>query len=103
MAINWIAVVPFTIVHLGAVAAHLARRAGAAILASMERQIKAKHLRGLIDRDASFQLREIHEGHVCILKVSGEGPPSLILPPDIIGADAGRVWKTGGRTAPGRG
>src|SRR5216684_6867688 len=85
-----------------AVAAGFADGAGAAVLTAVKRQSEAKHLHGLFDRDAGFQLREIHEGHVSVLLVSGEELPWLILPPGILGADAGRVWKTGGRAAPGR-
>src|SRR5664279_308031 len=80
-----------------AVAAGFADGAGTPVLIAMKRQSEAKHLHGLFDRDAGFQLREIHEGHVSVLWVSGEELPWLILPPGILGADAGRVWKTGGR------
>src|SRR5260370_39270673 len=56
----------------GAVAAGFADGAGAPVLAAVKRQIEGKHLHGLFDRDAGFQLREIHEGHVSVLLVSGE-------------------------------
>ncbi len=56
----------------GAVAAGFADRAGAAVLAAVKHKIEAKHLHGLFDRDTGFQLREIHEGHVSVLLVSGE-------------------------------
>ena len=55
-----------------AVAAGLADGAGAPELAAVKHEIEAKHLHGLFDRDTGFQLREIHEGHVSILYVSGE-------------------------------
>src|ERR1700688_3858859 len=50
-----------------AVAARLAGRAGAAVLAAVRCKVEAEHLHGLFDRDTRFQLREIHEGHVSVL------------------------------------